>query len=76
MFIAIRYMYIVESIHIKEHSQENDNGQQSALRHKHIQLNQAKLDRARKILGTSTETGTPRHSLDIVSNEADIDGRF
>ena len=44
-----------------------------ALRHKHVQLDQRKLDRARRALGARTETETLDRALDIVVMEADID---
>jgi hypothetical protein len=43
-----------------------------ALRHKHVQLDQRKLDRARRALGARTETETLERALDIVVAEADI----
>ncbi len=45
----------------------------SALRHKHVQLDQRKLDRARRALGARTETETLDRALDLVVTEADID---
>ena len=45
----------------------------SALRHKHVQLDQRKLDRARRALGARTETETLHRALDLVVTEADID---
>ena len=44
-----------------------------ALRHKHVQIDQRKLDRARRALGARTETETLDRALDIVVAEADID---
>ena len=44
-----------------------------ALRHKHVQLDQRKLDRARRALGARTETETLHCALDLVVAEADID---
>ena len=44
-----------------------------ALRHKHVQLDQRKLDRARRALGARTETETLDRALDLVVTEADID---
>ena len=44
-----------------------------ALRHKHVQLNQAKLERARRVLGARTETEALDRALDLVVTEADID---
>ena len=43
------------------------------LRHKHVQLDQRKLDRARRALGARTETETLDRALDLVVAEADID---
>jgi hypothetical protein len=45
----------------------------ASLRHKHLQLDQEKLDRARRILGAKTETETLDRALSIVVREADID---
>lgn len=45
-----------------------------ALRHKHVQLDQRKLERARRALGARTETETLERALDLVLAEADIDG--
>jgi hypothetical protein len=44
-----------------------------ALRHKHVQLDQRKLDRARRVLGARTETEALDRALDIVVTEAEID---
>lgn len=44
-----------------------------ALRHKHVRLDQRKLDRARRVLGARTETETLDRALDLVVTEADID---
>ena len=44
----------------------------SALRHKRVQLDQAKLDRARNILGAKTETEALDRALDIVVTEAGV----
>ena len=44
-----------------------------ALRHKHVQLDQRKLDRARRVLGARSETETLDRALDIVVTAADID---
>lgn len=43
------------------------------VRHKHVQLDQRKLDRARRVLGTRTETETLDRALDLVVTEADLD---
>ena len=45
----------------------------AVLRHKHVQLDQGKLDRARRVLGARTETATLDRALDLVVTEADID---
>jgi hypothetical protein len=45
----------------------------TALRHKHVQLDQRKLDRARRVLGARTETEALDRALDLVVMEADID---
>ena len=44
-----------------------------SVRHKHIRIDQAKLDRARKILATGTETETLDRALTLVVSEAEID---
>ncbi|MGH7319374.1 MAG: hypothetical protein ACRELA_07075, partial [Candidatus Rokuibacteriota bacterium] len=43
------------------------------VRHKHVQLDQRKLERARRALGARTETETLERALDLVLAEADID---
>jgi hypothetical protein len=43
------------------------------LRHKHVQLDQGKLDRAKRALGTRTETETLDRALELVVSEAGID---
>ncbi len=45
----------------------------SSLRHKHVQLDQGKLDRARQILGARTETETLDRALQVVVTDAGID---
>ena len=45
----------------------------TVLRHKHVQLDQRKLDRARRVLGARTETETLDRALDLVVAEAAID---
>jgi hypothetical protein len=42
------------------------------LRHKHVQLDQGKLDRAKRVLGARTDTETLDRALDLVVMEADI----
>lgn len=44
----------------------------TALRHKHVQLDQRKLDRARRVLGARTETEALDRALDLVVTEAEI----
>lgn len=44
-----------------------------SLRHKHVQLDQGKLNRAREILRAKTETEALGRALDIVISEAEID---
>ncbi len=44
-----------------------------AVRHKHVQLDQRKLDRARRVLGARTETETLDRALDLVVADAAID---
>jgi len=41
-------------------------------RHKHLKLDQSKIDRARKILGAKTEQETVEQALDLVIAEAPI----
>jgi hypothetical protein len=45
----------------------------STLRHKHIRLDQGKLDRARRILAARTETETLDRALSLVVSEGDVD---
>ena len=40
---------------------------------KHVQLDQGKLDRAKRVLGARTETEMLDRALDLVVSEADID---
>ena len=44
-----------------------------AVRHKHVRLDQAKLDRAKQILEARTETETLDRALSLVVSEAEID---
>ena len=44
-----------------------------SLRHKHVQLDQRKLNKVRRILGVRTETEALDRALNIVVSEADID---
>jgi hypothetical protein len=45
----------------------------SSLRHKHVQLDQRKLNRALRILGARTETETLDRALSVVVSEDEID---
>jgi hypothetical protein len=43
-----------------------------AVRHKHLKLDQTKIDRARRLLGTKTEQETVERALDLALAEAPI----
>ncbi len=45
----------------------------ASVRHKHVRIDQAKLDRARKVLAVATETEALDRALTLVVSEADID---
>ncbi len=45
----------------------------AVLRHKHLQLDQGKLDRAKSILGAKTETEAIERALTLVVDETDLD---
>ena len=45
----------------------------SSLRHKHVRIDQAKLRKARKLLGASTDTEALDRALTLVVSEGDID---
>ena len=45
----------------------------SSVRHKHIRIDQAKLERAKKVLSAATETEALDRALTLVVSEADID---
>jgi hypothetical protein len=45
----------------------------TAFRHKHVRIDQAKLDKARRILDAATETETLDRALAVVVAEAGID---
>jgi len=45
----------------------------STLRHKHVRIDQAKLNRAKRILNAETETEALDRALDVVVAEARID---
>jgi hypothetical protein len=42
------------------------------VRHKHLKLDQSKIDRAKRLLGTSTEQETIERALDLVLAEVPI----
>ena len=42
------------------------------LRHKHLRLNQAKLERVKSVLGSATETQALEGAMDLVLAEAEI----
>jgi hypothetical protein len=45
----------------------------SVLRHKHVRIDQSKLDRAKKVLEASTDTEALDRALTLVVTEAEID---
>jgi len=45
----------------------------TTIRHKHLRIDQAKLDKARKILAVKTDTETLDRALALVVSEAEID---
>ena len=45
----------------------------TALRHKHVRLDQAKLEKAREVLQARTETETLDRALDLVVSEAEVE---
>ena len=45
----------------------------SVLRHKHVRIDQAKLDKAKRALQAATETEALDRALSLVVSEADID---
>lgn len=45
----------------------------AAIRHKHLQIDQGQLDRAKTILGVKTETEAVDRALRLVVTEAEID---
>ena len=47
--------------------------QTSALRHKHLQLDQGKLTRAKTVLGAKTETEAIERALTLVVDEHEVD---
>jgi hypothetical protein len=48
-------------------------GAASSVRHKHLRIDQAKLDKARRVLAAATETEALDRALTIVVSEAEID---
>jgi hypothetical protein len=42
------------------------------VRHKHLRLNQAKLERVKSVLGSATETQALERAMDLVLAEAEI----
>ena len=45
----------------------------ASVRHKHIRIDQAKLDKAKRVLAAATETEALDRALTLVVSEADID---
>ena len=45
----------------------------TSVRHKHIRIDQAKLDKARKLLAAATETEALDRALTLVVSEAEVD---
>lgn len=45
----------------------------SSLRHKHVRIDQAKLNRAKRVLNAETDTEALDRALDVVVAEAQID---
>ena len=45
----------------------------ATVRHKHIRIDQTKLDKARRVLAAATETEALDRALSLVVSEADID---
>ena len=43
------------------------------VRHKHLRIDQAKLDKARKVLAAETETEALDRALTLVVSEADVE---
>jgi hypothetical protein len=44
-----------------------------ALRHKHVRIDQTKLDKARKVLDAKTDTETLDRALTVIVSEGEID---
>jgi hypothetical protein len=47
-----------------------------ALRHKHVRINQSKLDKARKVLEARTDTEALDRALSLVVSEAEIEAEL
>ena len=45
----------------------------ASVRHKHVRIDQTKLDKAKRVLQAATETETLDQALSLVVSEADID---
>jgi hypothetical protein len=45
----------------------------ASVRHKHIRIDQVKLDKARRVLAAATETETLDRALTLVVSEAEVD---
>lgn len=45
----------------------------STLRHKHVRIDQAKLEKAKRVLEARTDTEALDRALDLVVSEGDID---
>jgi hypothetical protein len=45
----------------------------SALRHKHVRIDQAKLDKAKQVLDAKTDTEALDRALNLVVTEGEID---
>jgi hypothetical protein len=45
----------------------------ASLRHKHLRIDQAKLDKAKKVLAAATDTETLDRALTLVVSEANVD---
>ena len=48
-------------------------GTAAGVRHKHLRIDQAKLNKARKVLDAATETETLDRALTLVVSEAEVD---
>ena len=48
-------------------------GTTADVRHKHLRIDQMKLDKARKVLDAATETETLDRALTLVVSEAEVD---